>query len=613
MTGTTIETDEVDAPYLDFQPLLPNIRLSPSPFSLTISEDQHNDIPHSCHLFALSNDTGYCAWVSREKDGSYSLSLTRLAVLRQQILSSLPTPPGGAPPVPLSSDVEAEVKTFDLEKGGGPPTHVRFAAGGRVLVLAELARVGWWEVADLLRWNKDTLPSPSHPYVPAGRVLSLLPQPGKESRHLLIQTSHKTTCHSVLSSSQHFLELPPCTALGWSVRGKQIVAACPANIKEKRPHPTIRTIDPANGAHKTGVDLTNEGPEGLEKDHEISSISYLENFLFLVVFSTKGGTDSHLFGLNTEGGKREWTDLPYDVCPAFNGVDGRMERRHIVHLRAWDPLKHVLLLSSGPSTEIGGVGMLQKEGEKLSNLVLPEDLRPVIPLSATKDVENVAPLALECDLTCIEEREFDVTRYGGDDGEVQAEEVGPMLLVYSSEGVLAAWRIRNRGEGKAFKTYPEMRRQLDEIGVAPSMRSRPSSLFTSGSNASQSTVSLPFGTPIPTPQTPSASSVKSFPFGLRSDSNLSSTSTLPFGSPASNSSSTSTPFGSNSTSTPTATPASSVLVGSKELTDKEAPKTPTTPSTSIPFDNLFHIHFEHIYNPIWIHPRQHNHPIWINR
>ncbi|PGH36795.1 hypothetical protein GX50_00455 [[Emmonsia] crescens] len=388
-------------------------------------------------------------------------------------------------------------------------SHVAFSADENVLVVATADGSGLiaYEVAALMQGNSQPALTLA---LNGARLRALAPNPMLAELFAAVTTdgellmANLQTNQLVQGPSGPVLKTG-VSCVSWSNRGKQLVAGL------------------GNG---TAFQMTPEGemkaeiprPPDLDGDKHVSSISWLENNVFLIVYtptsSPESRPESTYYIINRQPpDSYTFQKLP-EVCPPW-GLERNPAYQFIGRLRDFKPeLKDVLIVSSTASTDIGlftkSSKALAEEGgvpvtDTFTVTTMSEDSRRA-ELPLTDDSENTSPIGLAIDLSS---KDIVSSPIPGEDIQDSGTPL-PSILVLNNDGVLSSW----------WFVYSEsIRQRVPYHGLVVAGDAQP----VQPSQPQQ----IPLGSSMLAPQTPKPAFRQS-PFGQA----FGQPSTSPFGSPS---------------------------------------------------------------------------------
>ncbi|KAI5478768.1 feruloyl esterase-like protein [Pseudohyphozyma bogoriensis] len=369
------------------------------------------------NLLAVSNVFGWAVAGTME-----GFALFSMATLRSTFANS---PPHQAAPVEATPTL--------IVPSPARVDFVRFAFGDKLVIVGTRdGSVGVWKLKSLVEGN--TAPAYGFPPAAPGPIIDILPNPAPSSPLLAILAAGSLTVYDLSTFTPHST-FPPSlspTSACWSVRGKQIaVGTANGSIGQFTPE----------GEVKAEIGLPVFPPESAGGVWEVRSLWWLENNVFMATYARpKSAEPSHEYEVYTitKGDAGNEYLRFFDPTPGF-GMMTREGRRWLVRFKGWAPFKHLLFMANAPSSDIGAIGQMDATSQ-WACLALPEPSRPSVPLTATS--EDTAPIGFELDL-CSDEPS---TVGAGD--EKAAGPPSPALMVYTSEGALAVWKVVNeKGRG----------------------------------------------------------------------------------------------------------------------------------------------------------------------
>lgn len=359
---------------------------------------------------------------------------------------------------------------------------------------------------------QDTSPKLLASPMPGAQLIELLPNPGDRSELCLLvyasqgATDAGGTCHILDVRTGNWLaQLPEAgvTSAAWSTKGKQLVAG-------------LRSGEMVQMTPEGDVKARMGPPPEADRSLFVKDVRWLENHVFLTTYNTISDEPVHEYDVfvvlrDPKTQACTYAAFPLDVAPPFGDVE-REGKRYAATLRAWSKEKHLVFLASAPSTDVGVLGcQTDVSGPSAWNALELEDTsRPVLPFSSVDESSDTSPVGLAFDLTATEPVEDPNAAAKGEDPSTTLPAT-PILLVYTSDGVLLAYNVINT---QATEPYPGMVRCVTGQD-APDASERPSAGATA------------FGSPTPAfgaTSTPSAAPA----FGATSTPN----STPAYGAPS---------------------------------------------------------------------------------
>jgi nucleoporin NUP159 len=426
---------------------------------------------------------------------------------------------------------ENNVKPFSPETKIPVPrlSHVAFSADEKVLVI--VAEDG----GGLAAYNPDALAEgrrdPALQVSTNGRALrALVPNPNVQFAELFAAVTRDgellmadLTTGQMRNGAEGPVLRNGVSCLSWSNQGKQLVAGL---------------------ADGTAIQMTPDGtekgeiprPPTLEGDKHVSTLSWLSNDTFLIMYSFNSNSEdmaqpSDYFVVSRQPKTQNYTFqvLP-EVCPAF-GLNRSPACQFVARLRGFEPhLEEILLLASTTSIELG---LITKADAPLSaevpvtdsyTLTMPADdsRRAQLPLSLTDG--DTSPIGFALDLSAKDS----VVSPLPSDPEIE-ESPGPLpsILTLNNEGLLSSWWIVYADALREKKTYSG----LAVVGASEQMEHQITSSPASIAAPPPSALGQPafrqpgFGQSAMTPQQPFAKPATST-FGGGSDAKFGAPATL---------------------------------------------------------------------------------------
>lgn len=319
------------------------------------------------------------------------------------------------------------------------------------------------------------------------RALTPNPTPEKAELFAAVTTSGDLMIANL--KSRQFLSGPAgqtmkngVSCVSWSTRGKQLVAGL------------------GNG---TGFQMTPEGeakaeipkPLGLDGDQHVSSISWLENNVFLMVHTSSlfdaGSVPSSTFNLVTRQPPTMFAfqKLP-EPCSPF-GLN-RSPPYHFIHrLRDFPPsIQDILVVASTGSTDVGLFTRSKTPltsglpAEKVTNVFtttgMANDSRRA-QLSMTDDGSDTSPIGVAIDLSSKDKVKRPLP------GEEMDESPSPLpaVMILNNEGILASWWLVYADSIRQGTAYPGLVAVVGSQPQSQQSAARQDSPFASASLGQQ--------------------------------------------------------------------------------------------------------------------------------
>ncbi|KGY15742.1 hypothetical protein PABG_11398 [Paracoccidioides brasiliensis Pb03] len=319
-------------------------------------------------------------------------------------------------------------------------SHLAFSADENVLVVAAADGSGLiaYQVAALMQGNSQPALTLA---LNGARLRSLVPNPTAAELFSAVTTDGELLMANL--QSNQLLQGPSglvlktgVSCISWSNKGKQLVAGLGDG--------TAFQMTPA-GEMKAEVPR----PPNLDGDKHVSSISWLENNVFFIVYTPTSALDSQpesSYYIVTRQPPDSYTfqKLP-EACPPW-GLERNPAYQFIGRLRDFKPdLKDVLIVSSTASTDIAiftkSSKPLCEEGgtpvtDAFTLTTMSEDSRRA-ELPLTDDSENTSPIGLAIDLSS---KDIVVAPIPGEEIQDSGSPL-PEILVLNNDGVLSSWRF----------------------------------------------------------------------------------------------------------------------------------------------------------------------------
>ncbi|ERF72489.1 hypothetical protein EPUS_07698 [Endocarpon pusillum Z07020] len=354
---------------------------------------------------------------------------------------------------------ENNVKTFNPPAKISVPrlTHIAFSADENVLVIAGESNGG------LAAYQADALttgqPKPALEISTNDQALrALAPNPNVQFAELFAAVTKNgqlliadLKAGQLRSGASGPVLKSNVSCISWSNQGKQLVAGL---------------------GDGTAVQMTPDGtpkaeiprPPSLEGVKHVSTLSWLSNDTFLIIYSSSSSSDSEevpepsdYFIVSRQPKTQNYTfeALP-EVCPAF-GLNRSPACQFVARLRKFEPhIEDMLVLASTTSIELG---LVTKANAPLSSeqqvtdvytLTMPADdsRRAQLPLSL--EDQDTSPIGLALDLSA---KEGIVSPIPSDPEIEQSPGPLPNILTLNHVGVLSSWWIVYADSIREKKTY----------------------------------------------------------------------------------------------------------------------------------------------------------------
>ena len=352
---------------------------------------------------------------------------------------------------------ENNVKTYNPEAKIAVPrlSHIAFSADENVLVITCESNGGLAAYQTNALTGNQVKPSLEISTNNQG-LRALVPNPNVQSAELFaVVTKNGDLLIADLKAGQ--LRNGPngpvlksgVSSISWSNQGKQLVAGLGDG--------TIVQMTP-DGSPKAEIPR----PPSLEGEKHVSTLSWLSNDTFLIVYTFNSNPDdmaqaSDYFIVTRVPRTQDYTfqALP-EVCPAF-GLNRSPACQFIARLRKFEPhIEDLLILASTTSFELG---VVTKTDAPLSSeqsvtdsytLTMPADdsRRAQLPLSLTEG--DTSPIGLALDLSATDSI---VSPLPSDPEIEQSPGPLPNILILNHEGLLSSWWIVYADSIREKKTY----------------------------------------------------------------------------------------------------------------------------------------------------------------
>ncbi|KAL1970096.1 hypothetical protein VTN77DRAFT_6501 [Rasamsonia byssochlamydoides] len=351
----------------------------------------------------------------------------------------------------ISAKADEGVKLKPFEPQGriplpSRPLQVAFCAAENALAVSTEGnnQLVVYETASLSQPN----PQPKFSISTNGALRALAPNPAPESEALSSLVAMVTVngdllvgdlkAGSLVSGSSGPVLKNGVASVAWSSKGKQLVAGLADG--------TCYQLDP-QGVKKAEIPR----PPELEGNKHVSSISWLENDLFLVIYTPNEAEDEmgsvppsdYYIVQRRQQAPFLFRKLP-EVCLPF-GVKRAPAYQFVARLRDFKPhLKDALIISSTASTDLG---LITRSTEPLTDSMTTDEVTNVFAstsitdevrqatLPMTESSEETSTIGLGIDLSSTENVESPIL------GADIAESAHPLpnVMVLNNAGILVSW------------------------------------------------------------------------------------------------------------------------------------------------------------------------------
>ncbi|CAE6440870.1 unnamed protein product, partial [Rhizoctonia solani] len=253
---------------------------------------------------------------------------------------------------------------------------------------------------------------------------------------------------TALTSSEYFFASARATAhfgvVSWSVRGKQIVVGTRGGelVQFTPEGERKQTIPP---------------PPSLSSPQSVVSVLWLENTVFHVVYGNPTSDPSdptheyEVYNILFDSKMNSANYVKFiDPAPPY-GVTSRLSCRHYARLVGWEPAKHLIFVSDGPSTDVGAIACLnpsETESKPSPWVTLEVDETSRIALPMDDEMNETSIMGFDLDLTATEP--ISNSQEAGDDAVPSPP--SPILHLYTSAGLVISYHVLNSRGDK----YPGM-------------------------------------------------------------------------------------------------------------------------------------------------------------
>ncbi|CAE6461463.1 unnamed protein product [Rhizoctonia solani] len=394
-------------------------------------------------LLAVSNKLGW--FVAGTSTGLVASPLTHLRETQSSSKGDGPTPIEPKHRISLS----------------GAPYFVHFATSHTKVIVIVRADETWsleiFSAEDICRESTGDV-KPTHTLLLGGEdVLDMQPNPSEGSEVVAILRGHQSSSScldmiNVLTGSRMTSwgaasprdESTALTSISWSVRGKQIVVGTRGgDLLQFTPEGERKqTIPP---------------PPSLSSPQSVVSVLWLENTVFHVVYGNPNSDPSdptheyEVYNILFDPKANSANYVKFiDPAPPY-GVPSRLSCRHYARLVGWEPAKHLIFVSDGPSTDVGAIACLnpsETEGKPSPWVTLEVDETSRIVLPMDDEMNETSIMGFDLDLTSTEP--ISNSQEAGDDAAPSPP--SPILHLYTSAGLIISYHVLNSRGDK----YPGM-------------------------------------------------------------------------------------------------------------------------------------------------------------
>ncbi|CEJ82618.1 hypothetical protein VHEMI02670 [[Torrubiella] hemipterigena] len=362
-------------------------------------------------------------------------------------------------------------------------SQVAFTADENYLILSAETGGGLavYEVASLLQGSTNSafeLPT-------GGETLrSLIPNPTVERAELCAIVTSSGSLHMAnLKDKQLSNPLKSqVSCLSWSAKGKQLCAGLADG--------TIVQMTP-EGDTKAQIPI----PPGFSNCH-VSSLTWLENHLFLAIYTINGQTSSTYQIITRQPPSSFTFQKINDPVQPYGG--DKAPHHTLLRLRDFPPdLQDLLIVASTASTEVGLLSRSTKAlaadnqvtGAFTMTELLDDTKRPTLPM--TDSYADSVPVGVALDLSATEK----VYRPIPSEEELNESHTAlPGLWILTHEGVLCSWWLVYTDSVKQAKAYPGLTVAGGASAPAPAAQAAPAA---TPANPFASSSASPFGATAP--------------------------------------------------------------------------------------------------------------------
>ncbi|KAJ5089939.1 hypothetical protein N7532_008623 [Penicillium argentinense] len=410
------------------------------------------------------------------------------------------------------------------------PTHIAFNASDDALILATEngSQISVFQTSSLV--NETAQPALSVSTTGAS-IRSLVPNPDPTSNLVALVTVNgellvaDLKAGSLVSGANGQVLRNGVSCVAWSNKGKQLVAGLADGTADQMT---------ADGTKKDQIPR----PTDLEGEYHVSSVAWLENDVFFMVFTPNALEDeggippSSYYIINRRKGAPFLIQKLPEICSTLGFSMKRTPAyQFITRLRDYKPhMKDVLIVSSTASADVSLVTRPDQPfadddaskslvGQFVATEINSDSHKAAVPLKDSTDDTSVIGLA--ADLTCTENVYAPIQ--GQEEDIPESSSPLPGLLLLNNDGILSSWW---------FIYNQAIREKVVYAGLGIVTHDQPAT--STASAASPAPQKSGFGQASPAPQQPA--------FGQTSFGGAS-----PFGTSGFNKSTGGTSFGTTST------------------------------------------------------------------
>ncbi|EGD93526.1 hypothetical protein TESG_01071 [Trichophyton tonsurans CBS 112818] len=345
----------------------------------------------------------------------------------------------------------SDVRTFQPELQIPLPkrvSHLAFSADGSALVVAVEGgdALAIYDVSGLLQGR--TQPTATLNINGATlRALAANPNPDTSELFAAVTTNGELLIanlktNQLVSGSAGPVLKSGVSSVCWSNKGTQLVAGLgDGNAYQVKP----------DGEKQADIP---RAPE-IGSDHHVSTILWLANHVFFVVYTPTNTSDgpppasNYYIATRKPPDQYEFRKLP-EVSAPF-GLARHPAYQFTARMRDFEPhLKEALIIASTASTDIGLITQSTADGTPtFAALTMADDSRRAV-LPMTEDMNDTSPIGMCLDLSS---RDSVISPVPGDEEIKESSSPLPALLVLTNDGMLSSWWFVHTESIKQQKPY----------------------------------------------------------------------------------------------------------------------------------------------------------------